>query len=110
MSMNVDVGLETEGFAITSLNGSNPMNKVLIRDTQAKNSSTHLDKKVNAKPLENGDLIVHYLEKIGVEYVFGIPGGAIEPLYNAMARSEVRGGLRAIVSRHETGAAFMADG
>jgi len=56
------------------------------------------------------DLIVGYLEQIGVEYVFGVPGGAIEPLYNAMARSQRRGGLRPIVARHESGAAFMADG
>jgi acetolactate synthase-1/2/3 large subunit len=59
---------------------------------------------------ELGDLLVSYLEQLGVEYVFGIPGGAIEPLYNALARSERRGGPRAIVARHETGAAFMADG
>ena len=59
---------------------------------------------------EVGDLLVSYLEQIGVEYVFGIPGGAIEPLYNALARSERRGGLRPVVARHETGAAFMADG
>ncbi|MBS1189312.1 MAG: Acetolactate synthase [Rhodocyclaceae bacterium] len=56
------------------------------------------------------DLIVSYLEDIGVEYVFGIPGGAIEPLYNALARSSRRGGPRPVVSRHEAGAAFMADG
>lgn len=56
------------------------------------------------------DLIVFYLEQIGVEYIFGIPGGAIEPLYNALARSGRRGGPRPMVARHETGAAFMADG
>jgi len=59
---------------------------------------------------EMGDLLVSYLEQLGVEYVFGIPGGAIEPLYNALARSERRGGPRAVVARHETGAAFMAEG
>jgi len=59
---------------------------------------------------EYGDLVIAYLEQLGVEYVFGIPGGAIEPFYNALARSERRGGPRAIVARHETGAAFMADG
>lgn len=59
---------------------------------------------------ECGDLIMAYLEQLGVEYVFGIPGGAIEPFYNALARSGRRGGPRAITSRHETGAAFMADG
>ncbi len=59
---------------------------------------------------EVGDLLVSYLEYIGVEFVFGIPGGAIEPLYNALSRSAKRGGPRAVVARHETGAAFMADG
>ena len=59
---------------------------------------------------EAADLIVGYLEQLGVEYVFGVPGGAIEPLFNALARSERRGGPRVVVARHETGAAFMADG
>jgi acetolactate synthase-1/2/3 large subunit len=59
---------------------------------------------------EMGDLLVAYLEQLGIEYVFGIPGGAIEPLYNALARSARRGGPRAVVARHETDAAFMADG
>ncbi len=68
------------------------------------------DKNKPESELQAADLIVHYLEQIGVEYVFGVPGGAIEPLYNALARSERRGGLRPIVARHETGAAFMADG
>lgn len=59
---------------------------------------------------EVADMIVAYLEQLGVEYIFGIPGGAIEPLYNAMARSQRRGGLRPVLARHEAGAAFMADG
>lgn len=60
--------------------------------------------------LEVADLLVAYLEQMGIEYVFGIPGGAIEPLYNALARSARRGGIRHILARHEAGAAFMADG
>jgi acetolactate synthase I/II/III large subunit len=65
---------------------------------------------VPTQTVEVADLLVAYLEQIGVEFVFGIPGGAIEPLFNAMARSQRRGGLRPIVARHEAGAAFMADG
>jgi len=68
------------------------------------------DLAAESQPMEAGDLLVTYLEQIGVEYVFGVPGGAIEPLYNALARSARRGGLRPVVARHETGAAFMADG
>jgi acetolactate synthase-1/2/3 large subunit len=65
---------------------------------------------VPAQTVEVADLLVAYLEQIGVEYVFGIPGGAIEPLYNALARSARKGGIRHILARHEAGAAFMADG
>jgi len=64
----------------------------------------------NESAFEAGDLLISYLEQLGVEYLFGIPGGAIEPLYNALARSERRGGIKPIVARHETGAAFMAEG
>ena len=62
-------------------------------------------------PMDMADLTIAYLEQLGIDYVFGVPGGAIEPFYNAIARNERRGGqLRHIVARHEAGAAFMADG
>jgi acetolactate synthase I/II/III large subunit len=60
--------------------------------------------------VEVADFIVACLEQAGVEYVFGVPGGAVEPLYNALARSGRRGGPRPVVARHEAGAAYMADG
>ncbi len=56
------------------------------------------------------DLIVEYLELLGVEYVFGVPGGHISALWEALDRSAARGGPRMVMSRHETGAAAMADG
>ncbi len=56
------------------------------------------------------DVVVDYLELLGIEYVFGVPGGHITPLLEALDRSEKRGGPRCVLSRHETGAAFMADG
>jgi acetolactate synthase-1/2/3 large subunit len=61
--------------------------------------------------MDMADLLVAYLEQLGVDYIFGVPGGAIEPLYNAIARNQRRGGnLSQIVARNEAGAAFMADG
>ena len=78
--------------------------------TQELPAKFEFNKTKQAIPFEIGDLLVSYLEQIGVEFVFGIPGGAIEPLYNALARSERESGARPIVARHETGAAFMADG
>jgi acetolactate synthase I/II/III large subunit len=46
------------------------------------------------------------LEKDGVEIVFGLPGGANLPIYDALVDS----GLRHILVRHEQSAAHMADG
>lgn len=56
------------------------------------------------------ELLVEYLRRLEVEYVFGVPGGAIEPLYDALARSARQSGPRPVLARHETGAAFMAEG
>jgi acetolactate synthase I/II/III large subunit len=56
------------------------------------------------------DLIISYLEQFGVKYVFSVPGSPLGPLYDALARSERRGGPRSILTRHEAGSAFMADG
>ncbi len=83
-------------------------NKVTV-DVPAKKQSKNVTQFARPK-YELGDLLISYLEQLDIEYVFGIPGGAIEPLYNALARSERRNGPRAVVARHETGAAFMADG
>nr|WP_269106483.1 thiamine pyrophosphate-binding protein [Massilia sp. TS11] len=64
----------------------------------------------HTSPVDMADLLVSYLEQLGVDHVFGIPGGAIEPVYNALARSARRGGIQHVLARHEAGAAFMADG
>jgi acetolactate synthase-1/2/3 large subunit len=52
-------------------------------------------------------LLVKYLEAEGADCIFGIPGGPLMPLYEAIFDS---GKIRPIITRHEEGAAFMADG
>ncbi|MDH3225072.1 MAG: biosynthetic-type acetolactate synthase large subunit, partial [Gemmatimonadota bacterium] len=47
------------------------------------------------------------LEEEGVEVVFGHPGGAILPVYDALHRS---GRIHHVLTRHEQGAAHAADG
>ncbi|HUM04729.1 MAG TPA: biosynthetic-type acetolactate synthase large subunit [Terriglobales bacterium] len=46
------------------------------------------------------------LEREGVEHVFGYPGGAILPAYDALKHSKIHH----ILVRHEQGATHMADG
>ncbi len=57
--------------------------------------------------LSGADLLVHLLVRQGVEVVAGIPGGAILPVYDALARD---GRIRHVLARHEQGACFMAQG
>ena len=53
------------------------------------------------------DAILRSLEAEGVEVMFGIPGGAILPTYDAIARGTT---VRHVLARHEQGAGHMAQG
>jgi acetolactate synthase-1/2/3 large subunit len=53
------------------------------------------------------DAILRALELEGVDVCFGIPGGAILPLYDAFARGTT---VRHVLARHEQGAGHMAEG
>ncbi|WP_428304326.1 acetolactate synthase AlsS [Lacipirellula sp.] len=57
-----------------------------------------------AGQITGAQLLVNSLERLGVEYIFGIPGAKIDSVFNALADS----GPRLIVCRHEQNAAFMA--
>src|SRR5262245_30776598 len=52
--------------------------------------------------------IVKHLEGEGVKYIFGIPGGPLMPLYEALF--EKGSTIKPVLTKHEQGAAFMADG
>jgi len=61
----------------------------------------------NGKPTMIGARIIwECLEREGVKTVFGYPGGAILPAYDALQHSSIRH----ILVRHEQGATHMADG
>lgn len=51
--------------------------------------------------------LVRTLEDLGVEYLFGYPGGAVIDIYDALQHSE---SIKHILARHEQGACHMADG
>ena len=56
--------------------------------------------------LKGAEIVLQCLRAEGVELVFGYPGGAIMPLYDALEGS----GVRHILTRHEQGAVFAAEG
>jgi acetolactate synthase I/II/III large subunit len=55
--------------------------------------------------MNTAELLVHCLENEGVEYIFGLPGEENMEVLRALAKSSIR----FITTRHEQGAAFMAD-
>jgi acetolactate synthase-1/2/3 large subunit len=57
--------------------------------------------------MTGADALLRSLEAEGVDVVFGIPGGAILPTYDAFARGTT---IRHVLARHEQGAGHMAEG
>jgi acetolactate synthase-1/2/3 large subunit len=57
--------------------------------------------------MNGADAVLRSLEAEGVDVAFGLPGGAILPLYDAFARGS---DVRHVLARHEQGAGHMAEG
>jgi acetolactate synthase-1/2/3 large subunit len=57
-------------------------------------------------PIDGGRALIKALEMEGVEVMFGLPGGAILPVYDPIIDSPIRH----ILVRHEQGAGHMAEG
>jgi acetolactate synthase-1/2/3 large subunit len=63
--------------------------------------------KEDAMKLTGAQILCESLVKEGVEVIFGLPGGAVIPLYDTLPQYPQ---LRHILVRHEQGAAHAADG
>ena len=56
--------------------------------------------------MDGGQALIRALEEEGVEVMFGLPGGAILPVYDPIIDSSIRH----VLVRHEQGAGHMAEG
>jgi len=52
------------------------------------------------------DVVIEACRRADVEYVFGLPGGAVMPIFDSILDSKIK----LILTRHEQGATHMADG
>jgi len=59
-----------------------------------------------AKQISGAEIFIECLKKEGVDTIFGYPGGAVLPIYDALFKSS----LRHLIVRHEQGSVHMADG
>ncbi|MBZ5663179.1 MAG: biosynthetic-type acetolactate synthase large subunit [Acidobacteriia bacterium] len=69
-------------------------------------NNTKDEKKTEKKTMTGASILWECLEREGVRVVFGYPGGAILPAYDALKHSKIHH----VLVRHEQGATHMADG
>jgi acetolactate synthase-1/2/3 large subunit len=67
---------------------------------------SRLQKRGETMKITVSELIVRYMEQLGIEYIFGMPGAHIQPVYDSLYHSSVK----SVLAKHEQGAAFMACG
>ena len=65
------------------------------------------EKGENGQRMNGSEMIVHCLTELGVEVIFGYPGGAVLPIYDALFKQNK---IRHILVRHEQGALHAAEG
>ncbi|WP_428409573.1 acetolactate synthase 3 large subunit [Hyphococcus sp.] len=70
-------------------------------------SQTKQETKTAAMTKSGAELLLDALEEQGVEVIFGYPGGAVLPIYDALYARDT---IRHILVRHEQGALHAAEG
>ncbi|PBA25159.1 acetolactate synthase large subunit [Mycobacterium avium] len=64
-------------------------------------------KRIGPEQVTGAQSVIRSLEELGVEVIFGIPGGAVLPVYDPLFDSKK---LRHVLVRHEQGAGHAASG
>tara|TARA_B100000963_G_scaffold342311_1_gene343035 strand:+ start:1276 stop:3045 length:1770 start_codon:yes stop_codon:yes gene_type:complete len=64
----------------------------------------------NPRWITGAEALMDSLKLNGVKVIFGYPGGAILPIYDAVHKSEKEGWLKHYMVRHEQGGSHAADG
>ncbi len=65
-----------------------------------------MSKSTSLVPPSGAETLIRCLEREGVEYIFGLSGGAAIPIFDALVDSSIQ----LVLVRHEQGATHMADG
>ena len=85
----------------------NPTPAQVAARTASRSVDATAGRAVTGEEVTGAESIVRSLESVGVEDVFGIPGGAILPLYDPLMDSKQ---IRHVLVRHEQGGGHAAQG
>ncbi|MBW4674349.1 MAG: ScyA-related TPP-binding enzyme [Desmonostoc geniculatum HA4340-LM1] len=77
---------------------------IKVNISQKFNSTEQQSHSKPSKPFSVAEAVVKILEDMGVQYAFGVSGGAIAPVWTALHQSSIQ----VLHFRHEAGAAFAA--
>ncbi|WP_438728657.1 acetolactate synthase 3 large subunit [Parasphingorhabdus sp. DH2-15] len=83
------------------------MNAITPPPAQSQSDGQSAATQDGAVQKSGADLLLDALEEQGVEVIFGYPGGAVLPIYDALDK---RGTIKHIMVRHEQGAVHAAEG
>ena len=78
-----------------------------VHETHASGKTSGKNAKHIEAQITGAEAVVKSLEELGVEVIFGIPGGAVLPVYDPLFDSTK---LRHVLVRHEQGAGHAASG
>ena len=79
---------------------------IAARAKTEKKAETKAGTRTETRTMTGARILCECLEREGVKHVFGYPGGAILPVYDALKHSKIHH----VLVRHEQGATHMADG
>ena len=82
---------------------THPKNTAIAAKVKIENKA---ETRTGTKVMTGASILWECLEREGVKHVFGYPGGAILPVYDALKHSKIHH----VLVRHEQGATHMADG
>ena len=77
----------------------------MMTDTKAKEAATKATPKDNK--MTGAEIVIQSLIDQGVEVIFGYPGGAVLPIYDALFKQKK---IKHVLVRHEQGAVHAAEG
>ena len=83
---------------------------ILLRYFRGCWRTEHTGREQYGQSLSGSAIAVEFMKFVGAEFIFGIPGGASLPLNDALTHAHVAGAFQYVLSGHEQGAAFEAEG
>src|SRR5258708_27715776 len=97
-----------EGFFVPTAHSRNAAHDAAVDARPSFRASSKNQDRQGGSTMEvtGAQALLRCLELEGVEVVFGLPGGAVLPIYDALVDSPIRH----VLARHEQGAGHMAEG